>query len=76
MSWLVREREIGALASKCAAGVRANRAILALLSMVLYSRRGVRVVYGAALEKRCAQKVPGVRIPPSPPRGQLWGGVA
>ena len=30
-------------------------------------RRGVRVVDGAALEKRCA-KAPRVRIPPSPPR--------
>src|SRR5919197_6632972 len=29
-------------------------------------RRGVRVVDGAALEKRCA-KAPWVRIPPSPP---------
>src|SRR6266478_1661376 len=29
-------------------------------------RRGVRVVDGAALEKRCA-KAPRVRIPPSPP---------
>src|SRR5258705_3559038 len=30
-------------------------------------RRGVRVVDGAALEKRCA-KAPRVRIPPSPPQ--------
>ena len=31
------------------------------------ARRGVRVVDGAALEKRCA-KAPRVRIPPSPPK--------
>ena len=35
--------------------------------LVSLARRGVRVVEGAALEKRCA-KAPWVRIPPSPPR--------
>ena len=35
-------------------------------------RRGVRVVDGAALEKRCA-KAPRVRIPPSPPRSRSDG---
>ncbi len=30
-------------------------------------RRGVRVVDGAALEKRCGDEPPRVRIPPSPP---------
>jgi hypothetical protein len=34
-------------------------------------RRGVRVVDGAALEKRCA-KAPRVRIPPSPPTVPRW----
>ncbi len=29
--------------------------------------RGVRVVEGAALEKRCSDELPWVRIPPSPP---------
>ena len=29
--------------------------------------RGVRVVEGAALEKRCGDEPPWVRIPPSPP---------
>src|SRR4029079_15876353 len=36
------------------------------------ARRGVRVVDGAALEKRCA-KAPWVRIPPSPPGADLAG---
>ena len=35
-----------------------------------HPRRGVRVVDGAALEKRCA-KAPRVRIPPSPPRSSV-----
>ena len=34
-------------------------------------RRGVRVVEGAALEKRCGDEPPRVRIPPSPPPGDL-----
>ena len=41
---------------------RVRRSSFAILS----PRRGVRVVDGAALEKRCA-KAPRVRIPPSPP---------
>ena len=38
-------------------------------------RRGVRVVDGAALEKRCGDEPPRVRIPPSPPsrRAPLGG---
>ena len=36
-------------------------------------RRGVRVVDGAALEKRCA-KAPRVRIPPSPPHSIIRTG--
>ncbi len=38
-------------------------------------RRGVRVVDGAALEKRCA-KAPRVRIPPSPPSPRIATGPA
>ena len=47
----------------------AHRLRAASIAAVWYPlpRRGVRVVDGAALEKRCA-KAPRVRIPPSPPQ--------
>lgn len=36
------------------------------LELFIDFRRGVRVVEGARLEGVCAQKAPGVRIPPPP----------
>src|SRR5919112_174105 len=47
---------------------RRDRRSIGRLDVLCYPlpRRGVRVVDGAALEKRCA-KAPRVRIPPSPP---------
>ena len=67
MEWMEWMEKPGVTPQSRGRGCAARRGLPHEGIAILVRWRGVRVVEGAALEKRCGDEPPWVRIPPSPP---------